>query len=312
MNNHTGNQMKIASRKKKLMRKLFCQTTEDKLRQSLIREKDREIKMMLDNIPLAVVVCDNKWNATRVNKLFAKVFHISNDDLFHFDYPGFKMTKLHYIHPPEFDIFEHVYRAEVSIELDGKEEIFLLAEQEILNHKGVSTGHYCFFRNITIQHEHEKAMFDFANTDPLTGLNNRRYFFEYINQHRNAILTILFMDMDNFKRVNDTHGHAVGDTVLKTTADSITDMFPGCLVARLGGDEFAVIADSQLAQEELNRRSVKLQSIIEETFMHLNVGLSISTGIAHTDGNIENIDTFINKSDQMMYEQKAAKKGTVR
>ena len=121
-------------------------------------------------------------------------------------------------------------------------------------------------------------------------------------------MTVLFMDMDNFKKVNDTLGHNKGDEVLLTTAKEISDMFSECLVARLGGDEFAVLADSDLSEEELTRRSDKLVEILEKEFAPMGLGVSLSIGMAHAEGGLKDVDAFINESDEMMYDVKQKKK----
>ena len=126
--------------------------------------------------------------------------------------------------------------------------------------------------------------------------------------HRDESHTVLFMDMDNFKRVNDTFGHNKGDEVLITTAEAINNAFHDCLVARLGGDEFAVLADKDLPMEELNRRSENLTIKLEKEYEPLELGVSISIGMAHAEGGIDDVDAFINESDEMMYEVKQKKK----
>jgi diguanylate cyclase (GGDEF)-like protein len=96
--------------------------------------------------------------------------------------------------------------------------------------------------------------------------------------------------------------------VLERTAQIISDSFFECLVARLGGDEFAVLNCEDLSEDEIRIRSDKLVKSIEDEFGDLKLGVSISVGIAHTDGNLEDIDGFIHESDKRMYEEKQKKK----
>ena len=144
----------------------------------------------------------------------------------------------------------------------------------------------------------------------VSGLYNRRYFFDYINAHTDEALTVLFMDMDNFKKINDTLGHNKGDEALIKTSQEILKAFPESLVARLGGDEFAVLADEKLTEEELTKRSEKLEKKIEKEFEWMRLGVSLSVGMAHAKEKIEDVDEFIHESDQMMYEVKQGKKNT--
>ena len=90
---------------------------------------------------------------------------------------------------------------------------------------------------------------DLSNTDFLTGLNNRRYFFEQgekllKNTLANQPLTLMMMDIDFFKKINDQYGHDVGDEVIKNFANLLKDYFAGDIVARVGGEEFIVISQS--------------------------------------------------------------------
>lgn len=86
-----------------------------------------------------------------------------------------------------------------------------------------------------------------SNVDYLSSVYNRRYFFEegnkiFRNLGRNNVLTVMMVDIDFFKKVNDVYGHDIGDEVIKTVASQLTLHFKGDIVARMGGEEFAVIS----------------------------------------------------------------------
>ena len=202
----------------------------------------------------------------------------------------------------------HLFREELIINLNGKDQIFMVTEKEIFDYFGNVTGYYCFYRNVTSEREYEEVILKYANTDSLTGLYNRRYFFDYIYNNQDLPMTVLLMDMDNFKRVNDTFGHTKGDSVLKETSEIIKKYFPESLIARLGGDEFAVVADEDFNEYEIKKRTNEIIKEIEASFAPMNLGVSISIGTASANGNIDDIDAFIHESDQMMYRVKQAKK----
>lgn len=267
-----------------------------------------ELSMLIDNIPLATLICNEDWKAVQVNNRFEDFFHIHQEDLEDFDYNTWKKTNSRTVKLRHYEEKSHIYHEEIAFTQAGKEYILTVTEQEVLDYFGNVTGYYCFFRNVTSAREYEQAILKYANTDGLTGLYNRRYFFDHINVHSDEKLTVLFMDMDNFKKVNDTLGHNKGDEVLITTSEEIKKAFPECLVARLGGDEFAVLADEDISQEEIDRRSEELVRTLEEKYAPMNLGVSLSIGMARSDGDIEDVDAFINESDQMMYEVKQAKK----
>jgi diguanylate cyclase (GGDEF)-like protein len=151
-----------------------------------------------------------------------------------------------------------------------------------------------------------------ALTDDLTCLYNRRGFFAAATQQlklaqRNAqSLLLLFCDVDNLKKINDTYGHAEGDLVLVRTADALEKAFRGSdIIARLGGDEFVVLA--QVApgqtQEVLLRR-------LEKNLKKSNSGgaryeLSLSVGVARFDPKRAiSLGELLAQADKAMYEKK--------
>lgn len=97
----------------------------------------------------------------------------------------------------------------------------------------------CIYRDMTEEYLLEQQLSNNSNTDYLTGLYNRRYFYEYYTDLRKyQQVSILYVDLDHFKAVNDTYGHQVGDEALRISAEVLKKMFPNDLIARLGGDDF--------------------------------------------------------------------------
>ncbi|MFE4468908.1 diguanylate cyclase [Leifsonia sp. NPDC056824] len=151
-----------------------------------------------------------------------------------------------------------------------------------------------------------------AMLDEVTGLPNRRLFDENLQQTERAHadqVAVLFVDLDGFKAINDTLGHAAGDTVLKEVAERLSRVFrQEDMIARYGGDEFIAalhVADTTDALELADRARVA----IAEDFAGIPPELSItaSVGIAITDDVAgQSIDHLIRLADQAMY---AAKRG---
>ena len=114
---------------------------------------------------------------------------------------------------------------------------------------------------------------------------------------------LLYLDLDNFKKINDGYGHKVGDEVLIKTAEMIQEQFPNAVTARLGGDEFAVVDESG-SRSEIQDKCSRLETQVQEAFGHYNCGLSVSIGITETDGSIQDMDRLLNEGDVRMYEVK--------
>jgi diguanylate cyclase (GGDEF)-like protein len=159
-----------------------------------------------------------------------------------------------------------------------------------------------------------------ARTDSLTGLLNRRAFLEEMERHAarqrrdNEPATLMFVDLDNFKPVNDRLGHEAGDEVLRHTAALLRKTFrPTDLVARLGGDEFAIWlngADHMTAAERAEfLRDAVPRELADITGPDLPlVGVSIGIACRHAaDG--EPLDSLMRRADRAMYEVKRGGRG---
>ncbi len=157
---------------------------------------------------------------------------------------------------------------------------------------------------------------DLAYTDFLSGLHNRRYFFEQGNrmlqaQSESAAFTVMIMDIDFFKKINDKYGHDVGDEVIKNFALQLKAHFPNDLVARIGGEEFAVISLSP--QHLINfdlvnafREKISLQMISTKA---QDFHYTCSIGVTSLVGN--SLDEILADADKHLYEAKHAGRNQV-
>jgi diguanylate cyclase (GGDEF)-like protein/PAS domain S-box-containing protein len=148
-----------------------------------------------------------------------------------------------------------------------------------------------------------------AETDQLTGLANRAFVLtalaSYLDAFRGTGCGLLFADLDGFKAINDTHGHAVGDLVLKEVAARLTHTLrPDDIIARLGGDEFVVVVpaggaiDAQALTSRIERALARPMQFNGTT---LRVGVSIGTRIADPG---EDPPAVLRDADEAMYQHK--------
>lgn len=176
------------------------------------------------------------------------------------------------------------------------------------------------------RHEALERMVELANVDALTGLANRRRFFDGLGRavarvrRTNSLGALLYVDLDGFKPVNDTHGHEAGDMLLKQVATRLsavtreTDM-----VARLGGDEFAVLVEDLDTTRGARSAAEKVIATLSEPFIldGLNdpVTIGASVGVAAFGGGAGDeasldIESIVRRADDAMYDAKLAGKGT--
>lgn len=147
--------------------------------------------------------------------------------------------------------------------------------------------------------------------DDLTGLSNRARFYSrleaMLTDHDQPRLALLYLDLDGFKTVNDRHGHAAGDELLRTTAARLDGALRGPdLAARLAGDEFAVLlpgADERRARMVADRLVEAVATPIEIGGQPVQVGISVGTAVA--DGP-EDVDALVARADHDMYRAKRA------
>jgi len=162
--------------------------------------------------------------------------------------------------------------------------------------------------------EDTKLVMKLAAYDALTGLFNRGYIFnllegetEVVAKQKNEKAIIIYIDLDNFKEVNDNYGHRRGDEVLKTVAEIISTHFAGNYVARIGGDEFLVyLRRERFNKKEIEEKLEDLKRKIEKALAMFNI--SISYGISVIPDDAINVSDAIHLADMEMYRKKNAKR----
>ena len=156
-----------------------------------------------------------------------------------------------------------------------------------------------------------------ANTDPLTGAYNRRYLnefsYEYLKivKRENKDLSLLLLDLDDFKNINDTFGHEIGDIVIKQLVEiSKSSIRESDLIIRFGGDEFIILLPNTNIQ---SARFVanKIINKITEYNKNKEFNFSISVGISHYQIGDNSIDNIILRADKSLYKAKKIGKNCV-
>jgi diguanylate cyclase (GGDEF)-like protein/PAS domain S-box-containing protein len=176
-------------------------------------------------------------------------------------------------------------------------------------------------RDITAIKAEEARLRDASQTDPLTQLLNRHGFalradeqFAHARQH-NSLLTLLYLDLDRFKPVNDQHGHPIGDALLRAVAGRLRHTLrPQDLVARLGGDEFAVLLPALQSPGDAEVVAAKLVRTLLQPFgiNHLEISIGVSVGYCVAAGGSADLELMVAEADAKLYEAKRAGRGCYR
>lgn len=200
-----------------------------------------------------------------------------------------------------------------------------LAIHAIKNPAGEHQYHMAVFSDIT-QRDSEQRIQHLANYDPLTQLPNRALFHDRLRQARELALrdkngfAVLFVDLDQFKPVNDTYGHACGDQLLQETARRLLACVRNVdTVARLGGDEFLVILQDLPHQAEAVPVAQKILDALAQphNIDRHEIKITASIGIAHWDATRDSaqrhdLENLVRQADQAMYQAKQAGRGVYR
>ena len=253
------------------------------------------------------------------NQRGAEMFNLRREELI-----GLRASQL-----PAGSQYEHLIGAmlqamttgshESEVELEGDGE----THRRWMHMKVVrSDGHLAIrLRDVTDTRTHVQELERRGNEDALTGLPNRHWVRNFIPQaierarENGTELAILFVDLDGFKAVNDTMGHATGDELLKTVARRLKQAVrPHDHVVRLGGDEFVVIIENVAHRADAAHVAERVLDAFREGFrlsqgVH-RVGTSIGISIFPQDG--QDADTLLKNADIAMYSVKTSGKGDYR
>lgn len=178
--------------------------------------------------------------------------------------------------------------------------------QEISHYVGICS-------DMTLLKEQQQRLERMAYHDPLTQLPNRTLFFDSLKQalartrRKSELLAICYLDLDNFKPVNDSFGHNTGDQLLIQLADRIRDCLRADdIVARLGGDEFAVLLSGLETPEEVEHTLSRLLTTISEPFDLGGKSLRVAASIGYTLYPLDDaeLDELLQHADKAMYRSK--------
>lgn len=175
--------------------------------------------------------------------------------------------------------------------------------------------------NISDRIKLEKRLEYIANTDPLTGVKNRRYFFEKShalfppNTNENTPIAALMLDIDHFKSINDQYGHKVGDIVLTAFCREVEKHInEDDIFTRIGGEEFALLYHPTSPQDTVDKAE-KLREAIENLTVDVkkgvNIKMTVSIGCAYQKNHHIDIDQLMQQADDALYQAKLSGRNKV-
>ncbi len=263
-----------------------------------------ELDLFMEAMPFPLIICAENGVITRINDRFLEFFGEHKDGLVGFLYEDWKNRMLREDVSP--------MNGEKFLRLNDDVRCVQLFEKELTDVFDDTVGIIRVFRDVTAEKSLELHVWRNANSDSLTGLANRHAFGEFIKKLNDGTpLHLLYVDLDNFKAVNDAHGHKIGDNALKMLAETMRMIFPHDFLVRLGGDEFLICVTRDVKRPTLERLADSFLEKILDTFAKDEClsTLSSSIGIRLNGGKGIPVDTLIRQADAAMYEAKKRGKG---
>ncbi|WP_156862317.1 diguanylate cyclase [Casimicrobium huifangae] len=291
-----------------------------------LRVANERLSSHMDNSPLLVIDLDASLNITHCSIRSQQVFGQLPDDLVGCNV----LAQLGGLHADSLRVsFERLQRGEESrnhvasthVRADGTLLHCEWFNSALTDANGQVTSIMSLVEDVSARVTAEAQLRRMAMHDQLTGLHNRASLEECVaaalalGERNGATVTLIFVDLDGFKSINDAHGHAAGDRVLSEVATRIK----GCVraadtVARLGGDEFVVLLhpDGNTSEPDavVDRLFLALQLPVDVGDSTTTVGASI--GIAQHAAGPGTASDLLRRADAAMYEAKRAGKGQAR
>jgi len=185
-------------------------------------------------------------------------------------------------------------------------------------HKEEDNHYVAIISDISERKAREEALHHIAHHDMLTGLPNRTLFGDRFNQaikrakRNGSQLALIFIDLDDFKPINDNFGHLAGDKLLQLVAERLRQSFRNSdTIARLGGDEFLVLLEEISSRSEVVSIVTKAQAHLAAPFVieDNSIDVSVSIGTSYYPDNGQTIENLLRHADEAMYIMKNQSKG---
>lgn len=293
-------------------------------------EQDLRIAACTFESQEGIFVTDANWIMLRLNQAFTRITGYAAEDLIG------KRPPLHKTKQQDRDFFEHInislkehrfWHGELwSRRKDGEIYPQMITLTAITDNHGEVSNYIASFTDISRHKGYEAEIRNLAFYDPLTQLPNRRLLMDRlqhlisISNRNDTHSAILFIDLDNFKTLNDTRGHDAGDLLLIETASRLqTCVRDSDTVARLGGDEFVVVLeelsiDKEDAVRQADMIAEKIRQLLSQPYMITDFEHhgSSSIGVCLFHGGDITVKDLFKRADTAMYEAKTAGRNAVR
>lgn len=292
--------------------------TERKKAEEKLAQERNLLQALIDNIPDHIYFKDCKNQFVRVNKAKARFSGTTPKDMIgktDFDLLLEEQAKEAFVDDKRVLKSQRplIDKVQKITDKQGREYWFSITKLPRHNTKGKLVGTMGISRDITEHRRREKELAHMATHDTLTDLPNRalfndRFFLALAQAERNRKqFSVMMLDLDNFKNVNDTLGHSGGDKILRAAGERLKNLLRKTdTIARMGGDEFLLLLPNTSDRKNATIIAQRILAIFQKPFLcnDQEVTTTVSIGIAIYPGDGESSDTLIKNADIAMYHAK--------
>ena len=289
-----------------------------------LEQDGRHMRALFDSIPDLTWIKDTQSRFLFVNAQFGKVFNRDPQSLLgltDFDLSNEEQAKGYIADDKQVMVSQALLRREEIItNADGEEAWAETIKVPVFDSRGKVVGSVGMARDISERKRAEQMMRHLAHHDYLTNLPNRPAFeagFADILQRAKALrqgVALFFIDLDNFKNINDILGHNIGDGLLKLVAERLQQFTgPFDALGRFGGDEFVVVLGQQANRLSAIRAGQQLRRLFEQplTLFDVEYNISCSIGMSTYPEDGDEFDSLIRNADMAMYHAKSHGKSQI-
>lgn len=279
---------------------------------------ENRFRSIFEHAPVGIFYYDNNLLINEFNEELTQILDAPGEQIHNFNLKLINNDKVFQAVTAALSEGTGVYEGEYISIISGRKIWINLVCSPLFDDEKNISGAVAIVQDRTEMRLIEEQVRHLAYHDGLTGLPNRLLLKDRIGQALSAserhkhFGAILFLDLDNFKTINDTLGHHIGDLILKETAERIGNILRiEDTVARIGGDEFVIILPRLHMESEntiiaASLVSDKIHKVLSEPYNHMDNTLYTSTSIGITlfSGKTEDIDILLKNADTAMYEAK--------
>ena len=306
----TGNYM--------MSRSTLYDVTEIKRLQKMADETERKYRIILEEMNDAYFEIDLNGIFMLVNNTLCRMLLVDRNDLIGASFRKFTSEKDLELIRSAFRQLNEEGKASKGlvfevIRKDGSTFYIEISVSFLKDAKGDTVGYRCVGRDVTERMEFQSKIAEMAMHDSLTTLPNRSLLYDHFNialgqaEHGKRRMAVMELDLDHFKLINDTMGHAAGDELLRATALRLKDVVrKSDTVARLGGDEFVVLVPEISRIDDATTTAKETLAAFNQPFTLDGNEFTVTTsiGIAIYPDNGVTIDKLLEAADQAMYDIK--------